>query len=210
MSRSVFLRDWKNIMQRSVYSVSFWALMAGNIYCLICFKWYIADFITIIWIYWCQSVIIGLISAVELYLPAPDLKDILSGSNQTSKGTNGGLALFFIFHYGVFHLVYLVFVAVRFGFVINKEVLLLALSVFLAEALISLNQRRKIILDEIKHTQLTMLLPYLRVIPMHLTIILPAFMGTNPNLVFIVLKTLVDMASWMIFNSFYINKKKSQ
>lgn len=197
----------KKILTGSLRSVSFWLLLAGNIFCFIYYKEYATDFATVLWIYWCQSVCIGIISAIELYLPAADLKELLPANDPNIKGTNGCLSLFFMVHYGIFHLVYLVFIAGGFGISINKEMFLLTLSAFIAEAIMSFYQRRKIAMDGVTQTGLTMFLPYLRILPMHLTIILPAFMGVKPTLVFIVLKTVADMLGWIIFNSFYYKRK---
>lgn len=45
------------------------------------------------------------------------------------------------------------------------------------------------------------ILPYLRVIPMHLTILLPAFPGVSAITIFLILKTLVDVLFYLIANN---------
>jgi hypothetical protein len=45
-------------------------------------------------------------------------------------------------------------------------------------------------------------LPYLRIVPMHLMILIPTFFGITPSILFLVLKTIADAL-------FYVVAKKS-
>jgi hypothetical protein len=46
-------------------------------------------------------------------------------------------------------------------------------------------------------------LPYLRIVPMHLMILLPAFLGWQPSLVFLVLKAIFDVLGHLITTRWY-------
>lgn len=50
-------------------------------------------------------------------------------------------------------------------------------------------------------------LPYLRIIPMHMMILLPAFFGWKPSLLFLGLKTGADLLSYFIYQHLSLNKK---
>ncbi len=199
----------KKFLSEAVSNFSFWALIVGNAFCFVYYKQYNADFNTIIWIYWYQSVFIGLVAAVELYLPAKNLEKYLEKSGVNPKGKNGCLSIFFIFHYGTFHLVYAVFLLVDYGHAVNQEILLLALGTFAIETLWSFKQRRGANIDGNANTGATMFLPYLRVFPMHLTILLPSLLGLKTSSVFIVIKAIADVIGWLVYHAIYHKKASS-
>ena len=69
--------------------------------------------ITLMLVYWCQSVIIGLFNFLKMIT----MKNWESGELRingrkadSSEGTKWFVAIFFAFHYGLFHLVYLFFI----------------------------------------------------------------------------------------------------
>jgi hypothetical protein len=45
--------------------------------------------------------------------------------------------------------------------------------------------------------------PYLRIVPMHLTILLPKFLGWTPALTFLILKTVFDVLGQLITTKYY-------
>lgn len=197
-------------LKYALTNISFWTLLAGNIFCFIYFNEFDADFATIIWIYWFQSVFIGLVAAIELYLPGKNLEKDLEKTGVNPMGSNGCLSLFFVFHYGTFHLVYAVFLLIDYGHTIREEVLLIALAAFAIETLLSFYQRRNANIDGNANTGAAMFLPYLRVFPMHLTIILPTLLGLQTSSLFIVLKTVADIISWMVYTAIYHKKDLSK
>ncbi len=189
-------------LKNALTNFSFWTLLAGNIFCFIYFKEYDSDFTTIIWIYWFQSVFIGLVAAFELYLPGKNLEN----TGMDSLGSNGCLSLFFIVHYGTFHLIYAIFMLVDYRHAVQQTVLMIALGAFAIETLLSFNQRRNANISGNANTAAAMFLPYLRVIPMHLTIILPKLLGVETSSLFILLKTLADIIGWLIYHAIYHKK----
>ena len=187
----------------------------------------------ILWVYWFQSVIIGFFNFIRiLSLKAPKVniyrkKKIV----RVSSFVKILLALFFLFHYGIFHLVYFVFLLAgsTFTFLSRVEVvtplgrilkpltkgdvsiILLSSFIFFINHLFSFFYHRES--DRKKETiSRLMFYPYLRIIPMHLTIILGGFLVVGISflnvifhsfwghfvpqmiiIIFISLKTLVDI-----------------
>jgi hypothetical protein len=52
------------------------------------------------------------------------------------------------------------------------------------------------------------LLPYLRIVPMHLTILAPALFGLKPSTIFLVLKMIADLVMYFVTRSLYGGVRK--
>ncbi len=177
----------------------------------------------VLWIYWSQSVIIGIFNFIKLIT----LKDFSTerfkqGKKQMlpTRATAISSAVFFLFHYGFFHLIYAVFLGAFSEFSNSStsssgiNYFLLSTGMFFISYLIEFINSRKEQTDELPNIGFIMFAPYVRIIPMHLTIILGGFIGaagsffsTNTNLAVIVLfigiKTVVDLITHSIdFKSF--------
>ena len=187
------------------------SLILSNLLTIVLALIYNFNIMAVLWIYWSQSVIIGIFNFFR----------ILSLKNFSTKGfrvnrqpvtaklaTKVFLAFFFAIHYGGFHVTYAFFL----GFFTFVNVLgtaalsvadfgyigLMAL-VFFANHLFSFLHNRK--LDEGKQNiGRVMIYPYARIIPMHLTIIfggmflVTGLAGPIVLVFFLVLKTLADVA----------------
>lgn len=146
------------------------------------------DPLTVIWAYWAESVAIGLLNVVRmLSLKEFDTSGV-GGTGQRPPATTGlkvFLAIFFMFHYGFFHVVYAVFLAAALpeifgGRAVNVLFIVIGAFVLFASNCIgflgdSLRQKRE-------HTPppnigAVMMGPYARILPVHLTILLGAFLG---------------------------------
>ncbi|MEM9281560.1 MAG: DUF6498-containing protein [Verrucomicrobiota bacterium] len=162
-------------------------------------------------IYWAQSVIIGGFNFVRMILlrdfTTKGLKSNGRPVPETSKG-KWSTAVFFAFHYGIFHLVYLGFIA---GAVAGKvdtstyasgwdpgkwDVIGIGLAIvgfFIGHGFSFINHVRTD-LEGRPNLGTLMFLPYARIVPMHLTIIFGFSSGSNriATLVFVVLKTGAD------------------
>mgnify|MGYP001582647245 CR=1 FL=1 len=180
----------------------------------------------VLWIYWSQSVIIGIFNFIKMIT----LKDFSTegfkqGKKQMlpTRATAISSAIFFLFHYGFFHLVYAVFLGAFSEFSYSEgsssgtKYFLLSAGMFFISYLIEFVSSRKEQSDELPNIGYIMFAPYARIIPMHLTIIFGGFIGaagsifsTNTNLAIIVLfigiKTVVDL----ITHSIDFNKLKKQ
>lgn len=172
----------------------------------------------VLWIYWTQSVIIGIFNFIKMIT----LKDFSTeGFKRGSKpmlptrATAVSSAIFFLFHYGFFHLIYAFFLGV-FPIISHSNVsssgtlyFLLSAGMFFISYLIEFINSNKEQPDELPNIGFIMFAPYVRIIPMHLTIIFGGFIAaagsffsTNTNLavitLFIGIKTVVDLITHSI------------
>jgi hypothetical protein len=166
--------------------------------------WHVA---TVLFIYVIQSIIIGFFTYIKILLYKPGPEGHISSKGKViimpsfvGKIVNFFLATFFAMHYGGFQIAYLFFLTAL-GFMTKMPasdipvILLAGLGFFIAH-LVSFIQHRK------EHYSLmrTMFFPYLRIIPMHATIIVGAgFLLLSPNAspfvltFFMALKTIADL-----------------
>jgi hypothetical protein len=125
------------------------------------------------------------------------------GDKPVSKSNKGCAAWFFLVHYGFFHLGYMIFLAASYHRNLNGRMILLGAAVFFLEVLMTFRQK-KIIESTIRLNLGTLFfLPYLRIIPMHLTILVPAFLHWQPSILFIILKTFADILFYVITRKIY-------
>lgn len=187
--------------------LSLWGLIAGNVFSIIMAAIQGWDIGQIIWVYWMQSVIIGIIN----YIRIRSLKEfstkglkINGKSVEPTVQTRNSTAIFFMIHYGMFHLFYALFLSVgllqspidmsEFPFI------LLCAICFLGSHGYSFAHNVKRDFKQKKPNIGTiMFYPYLRIIPMHIAIICGASMGVGWTLyLFLVLKTLADAGMHMV------------
>lgn len=156
---------------------------------------------TVLLVYWCQSVTIGLFTFIRIL------------GAQSPSGEEGGaapmrrlfLAGFFAFHYGLFHFVYISFILAFafFGVYGLSDLLgvLFGAGIFFVNHLVSFLWFRA---RETRSPDELFIEPYYRIVPMHLTIILGGFataLFPGPGLdasvamvvVFLLLKTAADV-----------------
>ena len=189
---------------------SFFFLLAGNLYCIWYYQNHTNGFTTVVWIYWLQSVIIGLFNFIDLLtIKNYDAADFKMNDAPLTEKNKGCMAWFFLLHFGFFHLVYGIFLLVDFGFLnVDRIFLLIGVAAFLLET-ISGFIKRKQFEEEVKLSIGTIFfLPYLRVVPMHLMILIPAFTGIKASLIFLVLKMAADIFSYMLYR--FIFSKNNQ
>lgn len=198
-----------NPTERTAWRKSVASLIGANVISIVfALKegWHLHDLMII---YWAQSVIIGIFSAKRMLA----LKNFTTvGMWQNGKPvpmtpkTKKSVAKFFAMHYGAFHFIYLVFILSneRNAFDGNLFYLTLCVLVFLVNHYFSFTEYRE--QDAIRTPNIgnIMFFPYLRIVPMHLTIILGgAFRsaGTGMLLFFLILKTLADVLMHRIEHS---------
>jgi hypothetical protein len=180
---------------------SFFFLLAGNLYCIWYYQNHTNGFITVVWIYWLQSVIIGLFNFIDLLtIKNYDAGNFKLNDAPVTEKNKGCMAWFFLLHYGGFHLGYALFLLVDFGVRdVDKIFLLIGVAAFLMET-ISGFIKNKQFEQQVKLSIGTMFfLPYLRILPMHLMILIPAFTGIKASLIFLVLKMAADILSYMLY-----------
>lgn len=195
--------------------VSTWSLIISNL-SIILFA--IIDgigILEILWIYWIQSVIIGIFNFLKMIT----LKDFSTeGLKQGSKpvpettASKFSTSIFFLFHYGFFHFIYAIFLSSAlpefFGsgsrngssnYIVYSAVIFFIN--YTIEFIYYLKER-----EPRPNLGNMMFSPYGRIIPMHLTIIFGGFVGMGGSLLsldgglaliifFTLLKTIIDVIS---------------
>lgn len=166
-------------------------------------KW---DLSEIMWIYWGQSVIIGYFN----YRRILDLRQFstsgFSINNRPAKPTmqtQKSTARFFAVHYGFFHLIYMVFLFDQTKSVTRSSLVFIILCtvIFFFNHRYSYFHNRERDMHRTPNIGTVMFFPYLRIIPMHLTIIIGQDFakGSSKGLIlFLGLKTLADLIMHMI------------
>lgn len=195
------------------YDLTFWSLLITNIitiFIALVEKWNLS---VVIWIYWSQSVIIGLFTFFRIIaLKKPvNLKKKAEKNIDSKKQTELTetqlfylnkfmVAPFFLFHYGAFHLVYFVFLIFMF-----KVNLYYVMTILIVAALFFLNHLISFLLnlkkdnEEKKDAGELMAFAYKRIMPMHIIIIFGSFILDLCNnqflvlLLFMALKTVADI-----------------
>jgi hypothetical protein len=219
-SASTYLGRLNNIPSLGLFS-----LLAANILTIIFFISSNGSIIQALWIYWLQSVIIGIINVYRILTsPLKGRVDIngqqMPASQLKGKRITAGkreIASFFVMHYGLFHLVYAVFLwafsTSNFVIDVNNKLQVLDLGTFSVVAIllngvifafhhifsfISERQYFKAHVNELPDTDKILLRPYARILPMQLIIILGPLLATITStnkifLLFMILKTIADL-----------------
>ena len=181
------------------------AVIFGNIVSIvmaIAYDWSLAE---IMWIYWGQSVAIGVMNVIRmLSLKEFSTKGLTSNGSPVPETESGkrSTAIFFAFHYGFFHLGYAVFLWQEMPLaeiaVASAVIMMTCVSIFVGGHSYSLMHNLK---RDFKHKKpnlgTLMFYPYLRIIPMHITIVLGS-MGSLTLPIFMVLKTFADVCMHMV------------
>ena len=183
---------------------STWSLVAANLLAIAIARLFGMTLRDLMLVYWLQSVIIGAAYFIRmLCLKNFSTEGFKRGDSEVPETSAGKLftAMFFAVHYGFFHFVYLVFLAGDFpGHAAAPAASPLA-GLFLCGLVFALHQifstAKKIALDRQRCPNLGTLMftPYLRILPMHLTIIFGGMLGagTLSWLLFVGLKTIADV-----------------
>ena len=196
--------NWK----RTLTDPSFWILLIANCYLVYKYEQNPDIFSTLIWLYWSQSVLYGLFAFVNiLTTKTPASIDETTGDNGLPNGKRSlkdATAFFFLAHYGFFHLVYCIFLSTMTKLsLFDWQFFKYYLGIFflsLAVNFISHKIQKRTLGDDLGKM---MLLPYLRIIPMHLCILIPAFLSVTRLTVFLVMKVVADVFMYALTNTYY-------
>ena len=196
-------------LQKIFRDPSFWALIFLNVFFIYQYKEDTIQYTTIIWLYWCQSVLLGIFNFFDmLTLKNASVENMtINGKPATVAQAKGCLPIFFLFHYGIFHLVYFIFLAVDLNLSnADFSVLKWALLGLIFNQVIYFVQNKTIYANVSRNIGTMFFTPYLRIVPMHLTILLPKFIGWTPVITFLVLKTIFDVLGHIITTKYYWKK----
>jgi hypothetical protein len=136
------------------------------------------DFSLLIWVYFFQSVIIGVSTFVKILILKNFKSGIMTVNGKPKKTSRLEEALFFLFHYGGFHTVYLVFLISRIGFPIEKtQIILITSLAFLINHTFSYFYNKKKDESKIKSFGEIVGEAYKRIFPMHMIILIGSGTG---------------------------------
>lgn len=124
-------------------------------------------------VYWAQSVVIGFYTFLKIL--------ICDRKSKFEIFKNMYVAIFFVFHYGLFHLVYFIFILTMFMIETNSDLnpllslgeifsvgfIILLISLFLNHGFSFIKNKKE---KKIKNLNKIFIEPYARIIPMHLTL----------------------------------------
>lgn len=161
---------------------------------------------TIMFIYWAQSVIIGIFVFTRILSLKKFSTENFRINHQPvepTEGTKYFTAFFFLIHYGIFHLAYLMFLFSKNPITQSRMVslsgsvifVLISIAIFFADHLFSFIYNFKEESNKEKNIGTVMFFPYARIIPMHLTIVFGFFLiqSTGGLIFFLILKTVADV-----------------
>ncbi|HET7365641.1 MAG TPA: DUF6498-containing protein [Burkholderiales bacterium] len=180
-------------------------VIATNVVAIGIAWWMQWPLVTLLWPYWMQSVIIGWYSRKRILALREFSLANTSGFDQGSpERTKRHTAHFFVLHYGIFHLVYAIFLwnftrgGMRGVPAYHVTPLDLVFMALLAVSFVLTHRgsyQRIMAADQQARPNIggVMFLPYLRIVPMHLAIIIGLSAGYHGGmLLFATLKTIAD------------------
>ncbi|MBI2022022.1 hypothetical protein HYS93_04070 [Candidatus Daviesbacteria bacterium] len=184
-------------MKKYFLDTSVISLLISNIIIIILAvaqKW---DVTTVLWVYWMQSIIIGFFQFLRILSLKNFSTENFQINNQSvtpTLQTKTFTAFFFLFHYGFFHFIYAIFL---FNFFTNQPLNFIYLFtgglIFFLNHTFSYFHNRIIDQQKIQNIGQLMFSPYKRIIPMHLIIIFGVILSQSTLIVFLLLKTIVDL-----------------
>lgn len=187
------------MLQRISKDPGLWFLVLMNSYLIYYYLQQPDEFNTIIWIYWLQSILIGFFNFIDLMtVKNPDESSMKMNNQPVTKSNMGCAAWFFLFHFGFFHFVYAIFLLTSNLKGANGKIILISAGIFLAESTIQLIRKKRIPETEKVNVGKMFFTPYLRIVPMHLVILLPSFLGIAGSLIFLVLKMIADVGMYLL------------
>lgn len=164
------------------------------------------NIVPLLWIFWSQNIIIGILNWKRMTLLKTFSSEGLKINNKRVKPikkTQKSVTIFFLVHYFGFHLAYLIFIISSAGTISNLSFLSMIVGLTMFGMHHYSSYRKKVERDHITPPNIGTLafLPYARIVPMHLIIIIGIqFEGGSRLLllIFLLLKTLADLTMHLI------------
>ena len=192
------------MLKRIAGDPSLWLLIIFNLYLIWYYEQHPSSFKTLVWLYWLQSVMIGLLNALDIFMlknPDPQSMEIDGKPMDGRLQSKGCLGLFFLVHYGGFHLAYAIFLLVQIRGPFDSNIFRLGAGLIFIELTLSFIKRRNWEKQQkVVNVGRIFFSPYLRIIPMHLMILGPAFLGWSHISIFLWLKTATDVLMHIFIN----------
>jgi hypothetical protein len=200
-------------LKKIITDPAFYTLVLLNIFFIYEYKDDPKKYNSIVWMFWCQSVLIGIFNFLDLLTTkSVDAKGFTMNDQPVDpQKSRGCYSFFFLFHYEFFHFVYFIFLIVQLGAAsIDVSFLKFALAALTVNLVIDFIRHKQEYKNHQPRLSTMFFLPYLRIIPMHLMILVPSFLNIKPSLVFLVLKALFDVVGYVVTTQWYWEAKQQK
>lgn len=194
-------------LQKTLTDPVFVSLLASNVLLIALFYTDNTKASTIIITYYFQSVLIGFFHVIRMGSLKnfdPSNFKVNGKPLQNTSKAKWGSVIFFILHFGMFHFMYLIFLAVMMSDIPGRVDFLLLLGTLVAIIIgLIVETREAIHYDRAKPPLMATLFfsPYLRVVPMHIFIVLGfTNFKIETFIYFLLLKTATDVLGYFIFS----------
>ncbi len=192
-------------MKKTSASFSLLLLIGFNLYFIWYYHQHPESFKTLLLLYWLQSAALGLFTFIQLLSVPNNQVEIVENNGQpmsvaSSRGCN---SIFFAFHYGLFHLVYLIMLLVKTGGKIDFAFLRISFFIILFSEFMEFVRKKQASNSTPVPAGYIFFLPYLRIVPMHLMLVGASLSGWSDITIFLVLKTIADVAMHLLTNRLY-------
>lgn len=197
-------------LRRVISDPGIYGLLLLNLFFIYEFREDPSIYSTIVLLYWIQSVLIGVFNFVELLttsnIQAGDFK-MNNVPVDPKKGT-GCYSIFFLCHFQFFHIAYIFFLSsmLKWNTIDYAYVKTAVLGILLSLVIIFIQHKIRYKTEAPKLGAM-FFSPYLRIVPMHFMILIPAFLELSPAIIFLVLKTIFDLIGHIISTPYYWKKE---
>ena len=172
----------------------------------------------LLWIYWGQSLVIGYFNWRKIRCLKEFSTEGLKINDQqvpATKVTQRQIANFFAVHYGFFHVGYFIFLFIEKADLSQIEIFSAGtcLAVFIFNHWFSFKQNLDTFIGRKPNIGNVMFFPYARILPMHLTILIGAYLeehSTGTVILFLGLKTFADLTMHLMEHTHKREKKPQE
>jgi len=189
---------------------SFWLLTGINAALVHQYYQHPEAFTTLIWLYWSQSIVMGFFTFLDILtapkITADEFAAIVAetGIKEENRSfvkqvTKIGTAFGFLFFFSVLHLFYLVFIAtMKKSGPFDWNMFKYFLFAFVAGQVLTFIQHKIQQRKSRPNLGPSTLIPFMRVLPLHLTIILPTFLKVGDMGFFLIVRSIADIIMYIV------------
>lgn len=187
--------------KNSWLDIHFFLLISVNLYVIYYYSKNPNSYTATITIYWIQSILIGVFNFLDLLTLS---KYTLAHANQEEEGivkVRGCAAPFFLVHYLIFHLIcFFIIPQKEIDFeTVDWQFVFLCFWILLAIQTINFIQNKIRSRTEAVRVNIMASWPYIRIVPMLVMAITPVMTDTSEAIIFLVLKMIADLGTYIIY-----------